>query len=187
MRSLPAGRQPIARGVSGTKIPSTSATSNRASQETLTCWAGTPSTVIIVIGTVTWAVPETCPSLVRAGVKLTAVVPNWPARKLLLKKAVAWADAVASRVVPFPVMNLRPARTPASQACWSRILTKYIRAASTAPPEKASTGTIIAAVMSTTLPATSRRSRASKPALYFRDIAAAGRLEEPRFPCPENG
>ncbi len=68
---------------------STSATSKRASQVTLSCWAGMPKIVIIAIGTVAWAAPETWPSFVLAGVKLTALAPNRPERKLLLKNAVA--------------------------------------------------------------------------------------------------
>ena len=122
-----------------------------------------PNSFMIVIGTVALAVPATCESLLLVGVKVTAVVPIQPLAKLLLKKAVAWVEAAVSSVVlALVAMNLRPASTPASQACCSRALTTYSRAMSTADPAKPSIGTSAAAMIAMVLPLLSRASRRSR-------------------------
>ena len=110
---------------------SVSATSKRAWHDTLSVIALVPNIFVMVIGTEAEAVPATWLSVVRVGVKVTALLfmkpsvplPGTSFLKLLAKNAWACAVALESSVGPGSTMNLRPASAPASHACCSRALT----------------------------------------------------------------
>ena len=97
-------------------------------------------------------------------VLLNGLLFRYPLEKLLAKNVFACVVAFVSNVEELlSTMNLRPASTPASHACCSRVLTTYMRAMSTADPASPDIGISAIAISASVLARASRPSRASNP------------------------
>ena len=68
-----------------------------------------------------------------------------------LEDRIAYALSDVVKVVP--LIDRRPANTPASQACCMRVFTRYVRLKSTAAPVIPINGIIAAATIASVLPA----------------------------------
>ena len=127
------------------------------------CW---PNSRISVVGTLTRASPVSEKLLSSVSSNSRPTVPYWPSRKFRLKN-FAPISATMSGTSPLTATSvpsfLRAARTPASQACWSRLCERYERPMSIAPPVIASNGTSAAAIIASALPRVSRRSANASP------------------------